>query len=159
MSITDSVPGPFGPIPADNPVAQYAVYAFQNGTFSIPPPAHPSSLDFTDNPPFPDSEWLEGLGLAMSVSSANASFYLGYDVRRFAHNLIALSQDTSQTISDWYNSSSSWRPSGDSSYTTSLKGRPDLSVTCITDALDGNDRTYNYDVHIGLQQSVEKSKN
>lgn len=150
----DSVPGPFGPIPADNPVAQYAVYAFQNGMFGTSP-LH-DCRGKTNGSQFIDSEWLEGLGLAMSVSCANASFYLGYDVRRFAHNLIALSQDTKRPMADWYNDSSSWRPSGDSSYTTSLTGRPDLTVTCITDALDGNDRTYNYDVHIGLQQSVNK---
>lgn len=80
------------------------------------------------------------------------AFYFGYDVRRFAHNIIALSSNTKQSISDFYNNWDSWRPSGEYSYTGTIDGRPDLSVTIITTSLDG-DRSYNLEVHIGIAQS------
>lgn len=80
-------------------------------------------------------------------------FYMGYEVRRFLDNLIGLSSNTNETMTAWYNGNN-WQPSGVMSYNGSLDGRPDLTVTIITDALNGSN-VYNYDVHIGLLQSVE----
>ena len=80
------------------------------------------------------------------------AFYLGYVVQRWGNNLIALSSNASQSIATWYNTSGTWRPSGDYAYTGTIDGRPDITVTIITTSLNG-DRAYNCEVHIGIQQS------
>jgi len=121
-----------------------------------------------------DNEWLEGLGVAMQVTSANfcksstfffspasstpltriggqTAFYFGYIVRRFDSNLIGVSPNTSVSISDWYGSPNSFQPSGAYSYTGPLDNT-NLTVTIITTSLN-SDRAYNFEVHIGLAQS------
>lgn len=80
------------------------------------------------------------------------AFYFKYDLRRFANNLIGYQGNTRGSISDFYNDDSTWRPSGDYFYTGKVDGRPDLTVTLITTALNG-ERAYNLEVHIGVEQS------
>ena len=117
----------------------------------------------------PDNQWLEGLGVAMRVTTDGgqgmfesrikeieadfSGFNVGYEVRRLAHNLLGVSSNLHQGLQTWYNDSSNWQNSGSTSYTGKIDGRDDLTVTIITSALDG-DRAYDFDVHIGIQQST-----
>ncbi|KAL2128697.1 hypothetical protein VTI74DRAFT_8818 [Chaetomium olivicolor] len=144
LPVQNSIPGPFGPIDTDQPVAQYAQYAYKN-----------------------DNEWLEGLGVAMKIVSSNAcklapvlrvtdkvpTVPKPYEIHRFADNRLGYQGNTNGSMADFYKNGNTWRPSGSYSYTGNIDGRPDLTVTLITNALNGT-RAYNLEVHIGVEQSL-----
>jgi hypothetical protein len=94
----------------------------------------------------------------MSVvsSSDDKGVLLGYYLGRFKDNKIALSGNTSQSLSDFYKNPESWAPGGSYKYSITLSdGTP---VTCSTPSLSGRgDQFYEYSVCIGLAPSEKFS--
>lgn len=75
--------------------------------------------------------------------------YLGYYLGRFKDNMLALSGNTNQSLSEFYRSNASWAPRGSLKWEIKLSdGTP---VTCSTPSLSGrSDQFYEYNVCIGL---------
>ncbi|EXJ55179.1 hypothetical protein A1O7_08104 [Cladophialophora yegresii CBS 114405] len=132
-----SVIGPGGiPIPVD-PTYEYMVLVFDN-------------VD----------EFMNGLGVALRLQTTDntTGLQLKYLLSYFHDNNIGLQGGTNEALPDFYNDNSTWRPTGDTKFSTTIPGI-NVPISCSTPALSGaSDDFYAFDVHIGLKPGDDFGK-